>query len=379
MLLRHLLLTFLRRSFNPKAMNKPVKSQVLLPKGFEDLLPPDADAEFFAINVLMQSFEAFGYQRVKPPMAEFEESLLGAGPGKALADQAFRVMDPQSEKMLALRSDITAQIARIATSRLASEPRPLRLTYANDVIRTRASQQRTLRQFCQVGCELVGGDEKNSVVEMAVVALKGLSRVGLENVTIDFSLPDIVDAVFEAASVDKAEIDSLRAKLAGTADGAIERLEGLALSGDAAEQVAHLKEVVTEIKDAVEKLGISGVSYTVDPLETRGFEYHRGVTFTLFSADAHGEIGRGGCYCLLNGNSTADDYAAGFTLYMDTVRSAIPDGEGYTRVFVPADAGWDVLDQLQGAGYVTVRGFDGGEDALSTCTHIYKNGKVEPI
>ena len=49
-----------------------------------------------------------------------------------------------------------SRCARIALSRLAEEERPLRLTYANDVIRTKASQARTQRQFTQVGCELIG-------------------------------------------------------------------------------------------------------------------------------------------------------------------------------------------------------------------------------
>lgn len=360
-------------------MNEMNKSPSLLPKGFEDLLPPEADAEFRAIGILMKAFARFGYERVKPPMAEFEESLLAPGPGAACAEQAFRVMDPQSEKMLALRSDITAQIARIATSRMAGAAKPLRLTYANDVIRTRASQQRTLRQFCQVGCELVGGRENDDVTEMAVIALKGLSDIGLSNVSIDFSLPDCVDAVFEAANVDRADIDSLRVQLSGTADAAIERLEALGLNDDALAQVANLKAVLKGVQDGVQALGIENVSYTVDPLETKGFEYHSGVVFTLFSSGAHGEIGRGGRYGIEYDETKCVSAAAGFTLYMDTVRTAMSAPAGKTRVYVPVSAGWDVLQKLQNEKYITVRGFDGDEGVLSTCTHIYKDGKVEAI
>ena len=65
----------------------------LLPAGLADLLPPDAAREARAIDVAIERFAAFGYERVKPPLVEFEESLLG-GPGAALGPQTFRLMDP---------------------------------------------------------------------------------------------------------------------------------------------------------------------------------------------------------------------------------------------------------------------------------------------
>ena len=83
-------------------------------------------------------FAAHGYQRVKPPLLEFEDSLL-AGSGAAVADQTFRLMDPDSHRMMGLRADMTPQVARIAATRLAHLPRPLRLSYAGQCLRVRAA------------------------------------------------------------------------------------------------------------------------------------------------------------------------------------------------------------------------------------------------
>ena len=77
----------------------------------------------------MAAFAAHGYQRVKPPLLEFEDSLL-AVPAPTLAEQTFRLMDPDTRRMMGVRADITPQVARIATTRLAAAPRPLRLCYA---------------------------------------------------------------------------------------------------------------------------------------------------------------------------------------------------------------------------------------------------------
>ena len=57
-----------------------------------DLLPPEAEREAALVEALMAAFAGHGYERVKPPLLEFEDSLL-AGSGAAVAEQTFRLMD----------------------------------------------------------------------------------------------------------------------------------------------------------------------------------------------------------------------------------------------------------------------------------------------
>ena len=98
----------------------------LLSAGLSDGLPPDAGFEAATIERLIGCFAAWGYDRVKPPLIEFEDSLL-SGPGEAMAADTFRLMDPVSQRMMGLRADITPQVGRIAASRLRNMPRPVRL------------------------------------------------------------------------------------------------------------------------------------------------------------------------------------------------------------------------------------------------------------
>src|SRR5512147_1936231 len=148
----------------------------LLPAGLADLLPPDAAREARAVDAAIERFAAFGYERVKPPLVEFEESLLG-GPGAALASQTFRLMDPVSQRMMGVRPDMTTQVARIATTRLAHRPRPLRLSYAGQVLRVRGSQLRPERQFGQVGAEIVGAAEAAADAEVVLMATAALAEL----------------------------------------------------------------------------------------------------------------------------------------------------------------------------------------------------------
>jgi len=58
-------------------------NKALLPHGLRDVLPPDADHEAAVAQRLVATFAACGYQRVDPPLVEFEDSLLdGAGQAK---------------------------------------------------------------------------------------------------------------------------------------------------------------------------------------------------------------------------------------------------------------------------------------------------------
>src|SRR5438270_2282246 len=132
-------------------------NRALLPAGLRDLLPPDAETEASAVEALMEVFASHGYQRVQPPLLEFEDSLL-AGSGAAVAEQTFRLMDPVSQRMMGLRADTTPQVARIAASRLGLQKRPLRLCYAGQVLRVRGTQLAPSRQLPQAGVELIGSD-----------------------------------------------------------------------------------------------------------------------------------------------------------------------------------------------------------------------------
>jgi len=131
----------------PRPEDEPNET-ALLPEGLHDTLANDAEYQADIVEKLRQCFASYGYERVVPPLLEFEESLL-CGPGKAQSRNMFRVMDPVSMRMMAVRNDMTGQVARIARTRLQNSPRPLRLSYSGSVLRVGGSQLRPEREFQQ--------------------------------------------------------------------------------------------------------------------------------------------------------------------------------------------------------------------------------------
>ena len=185
----------------------------LLPAGLRDVLPPDAETEAHAVEAVMGVFARHGYERVKPPLMEFEDSLI-QGAGGAVADQTFRLMDPVSQRMMGLRADTTPQIARIAATRLATAPRPLRLSYAGQCLRVRGNQLAPDRQIAQAGIELIGADTPEADAEVVAVATEALAAVGLARISVDLTMPTLAPALI-AHAIPDAEV---RGKLARALD-----------------------------------------------------------------------------------------------------------------------------------------------------------------
>lgn len=384
-------------------MNFDPPNIALLPSGFVDLMPEDAEKEARAINSLMEIFEGYGYRRIKPPLLEFEDSLLAKGPGEALARDTFRLMDPVSHRMMGLRADITPQIARIVCTRLPREEGAMRLTYANDVLRTSAGQMRSSRQFTQVGCEIIRDDSAQSYAEALMLVILGLKALGLEDISIDLTIPRTLDLLIEALALSPEREQELRDKVgkrdrdgvlemqekglepvlelllhSGDASAAIQKAGALSLPSVTGYLLNKLKQVCDLLKSNLEDLGIENVNLTFDPFETKGFEYQDGIAFTVFSKSIRGELGRGGYYDVRFGamDESASEKAIGFTLYMDTIRPGVKFASDHKCIGVGRDVSWAEMEDLRGQGYRLML-VDDVKNAPPLCSFVYQNGKIE--
>jgi len=381
----------------------------LLPAGLADLLPPDAACEARAVDAAIERFAAFGYERVKPPLVEFEESLLG-GPGAALASQTFRLMDPVSQRMMGVRPDMTVQVARIAVTRLKHEPRPLRLSYGGNVIRVRGNALKPERQFAQVGTELIGVDSAEADAEAVLLSVDALRAIGVSALTVDLNLPTLVAAVVAGLKLEPEPAARLRHALdrkdeaaiatalagkeddrrttnlfvgllraAGPATTALARLGKLTLPAAAAAEAARLAEVVALIRAADPELPL-----TLDAVDYRGLEYQTGVSFAVFSLAGRQELARGGRYSAGYPEDGVSESATGFTLYMDAVLAASQRVPQRPRLFLPVGTPWSTAGTWQAKGYAVVRAVAPATDLRLEakrlgCTHVLIEDGAVPL
>ena len=373
-------------------------NRALLPTGLHDVLAPAAAHEADVIQRLVDTFGQFGYERVKPPLVEFETTLLG-GSQSGLADHIFRVMDPVSQRMMGLRADITLQIARIAATRLARAPRPLRLSYAGQVLRVSGTQLRPERQFAQAGVELIGAASVDGDVEMVQLAVTALQRVGIANASVDLTSPAIVTSILDTLALPGDTSQLLRAALdskdtaavgelagpaaprlhaliaaAGPAEAAFAKLAAIDLPDPARAEITRLQTVAGALQtiDPTQRI-------TIDAVEYRGFEYQTGVSFTLFARGVRGELGRGGRYI-----ATSGEPATGLTLFLDSVMRAVPPPPPAKRLFLPFGTQPVAAMAMRQQDWTTVAGLEPADDAVAAarrhaCTHIYRDGAPEAL
>jgi len=359
----------------------------LLPIGLRDRLPPQAEAASRLLHRVIVAIGRHGYERVAPPLAEFEDELVGRLK-RTRPQDLFRFVDPASQRSLALRPDMTAQVGRIAATRMGHRPRPLRLAYGGQVMKLRASQLRPERELIQTGAELIGSDSVLATIELLSVAIEALETAGVRGITVDLTLPDLIETLAAGPlplDADRlAEVRTmLDAKDAGgiTGLGATDYLPLVSAAGPAARALPMLRQLgldnLTRRLDAVatilERLG-DRATFTLDPTERHGFEYQSWIGFSLFGEGLSGEIGRGGTYTILHADGR-EEAAIGFSLYIDPLVDAGLGTEPRRRVFVPLGTDEGTAARLRGDGWTTIAALAETDDAATLgCSHRLEGG-----
>ncbi len=359
----------------------------LLPIGLEDRLPREAAAITCAMREALDTMDAHGYDRVRPPLIEFERSLAGRM-GADSARMLCRFVDPASLRTLAVRSDITPQIGRIADTGLAHAPRPVRLCYAGEVATLSADQLDPARQRLQLGAELVGSDTLAAISEILSLAVETLEAMGARDLTIDLTLPDLVDRLAagplplapERVEAVKVELDSKDAgglvaaggeaylpliHATGPVDVALDRLRAIDAGGALASRIAGVEALARSLDGRAR--------VTLDPTERHGFKYYTWFGFTAYGAGVSGALARGGTY----GVQGSGEAATGFTCYLDRLLPALPAPAQADTVFLPIGHDRAAAAKLRATGRRTVAALGEGDDARTLgCTHRLEGGEA---
>jgi ATP phosphoribosyltransferase regulatory subunit len=360
----------------------------LLPEGLEDRLPQSAAVAARVARAALDVMDGHGYDRVQPPSMEFEKSLASRMAG-VQPRRMFRFVDPTSLRTLALRSDMTPQVGRISATGLAQAARPLRLCYAGQVVTIKGDGLDPTRERLQLGAELIGTDTVAAAAEIVAMAIEALQAAGARNVSVDFTLPDLVDTLAEKALPLAAEnVEAVRRELdakdagglvavggeaylpllyaIGPFDSAIERLAAIDAGGALATRIAALREIAGRV---------SGMArLTLDPSERHGFEYQTWFGFTFYAEGVSGPLGRGGTYRILG----KDEPAIGFSLYPDPLIDMLAAVEPKRdTLFLPLGHDAAAAARLRAVGWRTVAAMSEGDDAKALgCTHRLEQGEA---
>ena len=166
-----------------------------LPEGVEEILPGKAlQVENFRRELLDLYFNS-GYEYIIPPLLEFKKNLGGKA-HEEIIDHAFSFRDELSSEEVSIRPDMSEQAARIDAYRIKSSE-SVRLCYAGNVLKSKASPINRSRSTIQVGAEIFGDASIEAEIESILLMIESLKILGLQDITLSLGLSNVTSLVLE--------------------------------------------------------------------------------------------------------------------------------------------------------------------------------------
>ncbi len=317
-------------------MTRPIAP---IPPGALDLTGPAALTRRRLQRVALDVLEQRQYRELLPPTFEYEEVFLRAG-GPGVADRLLRFTD-RDGRILALRYDFTASLARVAATTLRGSALPLRLAYSGKVFRQEPDRGGRPRETLQAGAELLGQADLAADVEIVRLTLELARTLGLRDFQLNLGHVGVLAPGLSALTpedradvrrwIDRKDRGNLTRALAGRPDEAA-RLAGLAFvigrraalesaRAGATPSVRAGLDHLLHLDDALTPEERAHVVYDLG--EVRGLEYYTGIQFELFTAGAGHAAGAGGRYDELMGRFGTPMPAVGVSLDLDTIAEAL--------------------------------------------------------
>jgi len=153
-------------------------NKLYTPVGVRDILFKECDIKRYVSHQIGEVFRSFGYEQVETPTFEYMEVFSDEKLGGTKQKEMYRFFD-RDGSILALRTDMTPPIARIAATCFEKKHLPMRFSYFGNVFRYNEEYQGKQREFYQAGIELLGVDQADADAEVIAVAIQSLLKAGL--------------------------------------------------------------------------------------------------------------------------------------------------------------------------------------------------------
>ena len=308
------------------------------PPGALDLTGDAARRRRALQRASMAVLEQAGYEELIPPTLEYQDTFLRAG-GAGVAERLIRFPD-RDGRILALRYDFTASLARVAATTFAGTAVPLRLCYSGTVYRQEPERGGRPREMLQVGAELLGQADLAADIEVVRLAIALLRAAGIGDFQINLGHVGILAPGLAALAedlsadvrrwIDRKDRGSLRRALADARGDAatlpvlpfvIGRRDALTGAlGVAPRAATPSLEQLLALDAALAPEERAHVVYDLG--EVRGLEYYTGIHFEVFIAGAGRAAGAGGRYDELMARFGRPMPAVGLSLDLDTIAEA---------------------------------------------------------
>ena len=316
------------------------------PIGVTDLLAEETRIKKALYRKIEKVFESYGYNEVESPMYEYIEVFSDEKMGSINPKQMFRFFDKDGN-LLALRSDMTPPIARIAATQYTNSNNPLRFCYFGNAFRDSESYQGKRCEFARAGIELMGAYGAEADAEVIAIAVKSILAVGIKELKLNIGQVKFFSAILDETGLDNKTVEELKDAIGHRNYVGMEKiLENCSIPESTRKLFSELPKLVggrniieytrklTSSKDALEALDEMETLY--DLLEVYGIakyvsfdlsmvnklNYYTGIIFRAYTYGTGYSIIDGGRYDNLVSQFGKNTPAVGFGIKIDEVIKA---------------------------------------------------------
>lgn len=294
------------------------------PKGFGDIMPPEAAKRRSMFNAIAMVLEKYGFVPLETPTVEFAETLLGKyGEEEKLVYQ----FEDKGGRKLALRYDLTVPLARFIANNLGLLNPTFSRYQIGQVFRGENPQKGRKREFTQFDFDTVGSDDFTEDVRVISATIESARAIGLKDAILqinDRALFDKIGFSSDAVrAIDKVDKIGREAVLSLLKESNLEKSEQMFIELENAEKTERLAKIFEEL----EKQGFKeNTDFVFNPYLARGLDYYTSTIFEL-KLDNTGEslsVGGGGRYDNLIGMFAGRAIpAVGFSFGIDRILDLI--------------------------------------------------------
>ncbi|MDR3201298.1 MAG: ATP phosphoribosyltransferase regulatory subunit [Spirochaetales bacterium] len=326
-------------------MNPNSRAFLQLPQGTESFYLEEALEHEETVHNLKKLFASWGYLPAQTPVFDFYD-IYRPFFDEAAAEKIYRLVDREGD-LLMLRSDVTLFLAK-QMGRLENRDLPLRVSYADTILRHQDAEDISRNEFYQIGAELIGAPGPFADLEILMLLVRCLERAGLSGYHIHLGSREVFSRALPGAEENQAaaaravslrDSSSLADILArmGFAQAKVDffvqlflyigdsaGLENLAARGKAAGYVSgDLQKALDHLSllwKQLEELGASDI-FRLDLSETATQSYYTGIVFQAYKEGIDSAFASGGRYDKLLARFGFDAPSVGFSLMLRKIES----------------------------------------------------------
>lgn len=342
---------------------------LVTPSGFRDVLAEEAIVRERITRSVQQLFADRGYLPIETPTLEVMDVMQAGG---RLPGSPFKFFDSRGD-LLAMRPDVTLQVARMCATRLSGETGPLRFRYTQRVFREAESKsQAEAREVTQMGIECIGESGPQADAEVVGLLAEALQLAGVEEFSLAVATVGVLRALLNRSGaparwkacvleayhasnfVELDRLTALNGEELGMDVSSVAPAYAIAIR--ALPRIRGGREAIERVRELVAPLGcldgLDDFEKTFDLLAEAGladrvlvdfsvmssFDYYTGIVFEAYSPHLGTELGSGGRYDNMISAYGESRPAAGFAFTLEQAMSAATKGRLAVGVAEPKGA-----------------------------------------